>query len=268
MIEERIEQLDESLFEPIYCQAGDWDRRAFLALHSAVAGALGSFTYLEIGSYLGGSLQAVMQDPRCARVLSIDPRPANPPDSRSGSWEYEDNSTAHMVELLDGLSESDMDKLMTFEVGTDGIRPADLPVKPDYCFVDGEHTDEAVLRDARFCADALDGCGIVAFHDYELVKAGIHTFLREAWKDVSRAVMFSGNASHEGGGVFAVELGDRGLTKGPTIERAIGSRWHSALWDVTSRSRTPTLFLAAWSAVPRIDAALSGLSERRSATAR
>jgi predicted outer membrane repeat protein len=238
-------------------------------LHSAVAGALSSFTYLEVGSYLGGSLQAVMQDPWCARVLSIDPRPANPPDSRSGSWEYEDNSTAHMIELLDGLPDSDMEKLTTFEVGTDGMRPADLPVRPDYCFVDGEHTDEAVLRDARFCAEALDGRGIVAFHDYELVKSAIQTFVRDEWSRVQHAAVFSGNSSPvHGGGVLAVELGDRGLLRAKLIDKAIGSRWHSALWKLTRHSRSPEPFMAAWFAAARVDRALAALTQRRAATTR
>jgi hypothetical protein len=261
-IVDRVGSQDTSLFAPIYCQAGDWDRRAFLALHQSVAEALGSFTYLEIGSYLGGSLQAVMQDPRCTRVLSIDPRPDAPPDSRSGTWEYADNSTEHMLALLDGLPDPDMSKITTFEVGTDGLDPAALSAHPDLCFVDGEHTDAAALRDGRFCAVALAAGGVIAFHDYELVKGGIHAFLREEWKRVTRLALFGGNASEDGGGVFAVELGERGLMRDNSIDRAIGSGWHSSLWRLMSRAPTPAPFFAAWSAVPRVDEAVAGVRQR------
>ena len=33
------------------------------------------FAYLEIGSHLGGSLQVLIQDERCERIVSIDSRP-------------------------------------------------------------------------------------------------------------------------------------------------------------------------------------------------
>src|SRR5436305_1253487 len=75
----RIEALDEELFSPI-ASLTNWDRRTLLALHAAVAARCATFSYLEIGSYLGGSLQVVMRDPRCATVMSIDPRLSVVPD--------------------------------------------------------------------------------------------------------------------------------------------------------------------------------------------
>jgi hypothetical protein len=254
-IRERIEAFDPRLFSAIESQTTDWDRRALLALHAAAASVLGSFTYLEIGSYRGGSLQAVMQDERCAHVLSIDPRPADPPDKRPGSMAYEDNSTAGMRALLSQLPAADMDKLATFERGTDALTPSDLPVKPDYCFIDGEHTDLAVLRDARFCAEALHGAGVIAFHDSDLLEPAIRSFVRDVWADVSFGVAFE--ATGGGGGVFALELGDRGILRSPLVARAIGSRWHSVVWRRASGfRRSPVPFLLAWSAMPVIDLAI------------
>jgi hypothetical protein len=208
---------------------------------------LGSFTYLEVGSYLGGSLQVVVRDPRCTGVLSIDPRPRKPPDKRFGSYTYEDNSTARMLELLRTVPEADLEKLTTFEVGTDGLRVDDLPTRPDYCFIDGEHTDDAVLRDARFCAEALPTAGgVVAFHDYESLIPAIRTFVRESWADISLAVAFVGL-------VFAVEFGDRGILRKPVVERAIDSRWHAVAWTLASRSQSSLPFVALWAAMPVID---------------
>jgi hypothetical protein len=265
-ISDRIEALDETLFEQILSQTGEWDRRALLALHSATAEELGSFNYLEIGSYLGGSLQAVMRDPRCAHVVSIDPRPTNPRDKRGGSWSYDDNSTEHMVSLLSKLPGVDLNKLTSLDVDASTLDPQALPATPDLCFVDGEHSDDAVLRDARFCAAAVRGGGIIAFHDYQMVKPGIRTFLHDAWGTISSVVIFSGNSAQDdgGGGVLAVEVGQRGILNRPIIERAVGSNWHSVVWRLSGRPRrTPRPFLAAWAVVPTIDRAISTVGARR-----
>jgi hypothetical protein len=56
VIEDRIAGGDITLFDHIaLTQREPDDRRALLAIHDAVA-RRGPFTYLEIGSYLGGSL--------------------------------------------------------------------------------------------------------------------------------------------------------------------------------------------------------------------
>lgn len=255
MVEQQIEALDPALFSFLPSQTSTFDRRALLALHAAVASGSGSFTYLEVGSYLGGSLQAVMRDPRCQRVISIDPRPTLTPDVRSGSYEYEDNSTERMLALLSDLPNVDMSKLTTLEAGTDTLRPSDVPERPTYCFIDGEHTDEAALRDARFCAEVLDGFGVIAFHDYYLVAGGIRAFLRERWPDISFALAFSGPIrSGDPGGVFAVELGTAHLLRSTFIDRAIDSSWHNLAWKAGSRVRsTPAALLGIWAALPVAD---------------
>jgi Methyltransferase domain len=240
--------LDIRLFDRILAQTDEWDKQALLALHDASAREFGSFGYLEIGSYLGGSMQAVVQDPRCTKIISIDPRPAAAADNRTGTWSYPDNTTAHMLELLGDLPGADLSKVDTFEVGTDALTVDALRTRPHYCFIDGEHTDEAALCDARFCAEALGGRGVIAFHDYDIVRTGIEVFVGEVWRDVSMAVAFTGS-------IFAVELGGAGVLRSRPIYRAIGSRWHSILWRFASKpTRTPTALLGAWSAMAVIDA--------------
>jgi Methyltransferase domain len=244
----RVEALEVELYAPVLSQTEDWDRRSLLALHAAVAARATPFVYLEIGSYLGGSLQVLMRDPRCRRVLSIDSRPALAADKRRGTCAYKDNSTNRMRELLAALPGVDMSKLQTFDQGTDALTIAELPARPDYCFIDGEHTDEAALRDGRFCAEALGGQGVIAFHDYPLVKPGISAFLREAWSEVSTAIAFTGL-------VFAVEFGGRRVLDQAVIDRAIGSNWHRLMWRSTSRSGSPVPLLMVWSAMPFVDTA-------------
>jgi hypothetical protein len=263
----QIADLDSDLFSLIEAQSAEWDRRALLALHAAAADVCGPFAYLEIGSYRGGSLQALMRDPRCRHVMSIDLRPAGQtPDARPGAVEYQWNTTEHMLTLLRGLPHVQMGKLTTFEAGTDALRASDLPVKPDYCFIDGEHTDDAVLRDARFCARALNGTGVIAFHDCYVTSRAINTFVRENWHQISFALAFSAPARPaRGGGVFALELEERGLLRHPAIDRAIGSRWHSIAWDAANRPRRTALpLLVTYATIPVIDSLIVRARAQRS----
>jgi hypothetical protein len=250
-----IDALDLDLFTYLQAEGSESDRRALLGLHAAAADTYGSFAYMEIGSYLGGSLQTLMRDGRCTDVISIDPRTVTTPDDRGEPWVYDANTTNHMLELLAGLPDVDMTKLTTLEAGTDALDASNLPLRPNYCFVDGEHTHEAVVRDARFCAEALGGEGIIAFHDYVIVGPAISAFVRENWREISFAIAFGG-PSHPslGGGVFALELGKGGLLRHPAITRAIGSRWHSSIWRAVNRPRnTAKPLLIAWAAMPAID---------------
>lgn len=247
----RIENLDEDLFSPVEAQLNRWDRRCLLALHAAVASMWSPFAYLEIGSYRGGSLQVLMCDPRCTHITSIDPRTAATPDSRAaGVYTYEENTTQLMLDLLAQLPSVDLDKLTTLESSTDRMSAYDLDRRPDFCFIDGEHSNDAALRDARFCAEAMRGRGVIAFHDYQLVEPAIRTFLREAWRDISHAIPLPGQ-------VFALELGGTGVLRTPVMERAIGSRWHSRVWTLASKpAGSAAAFLGAWSAVPAVDKAV------------
>ena len=119
-----------------------------------------------------------MADARCSEIVSIDTRPAAQPDDRGGVFHYEDNSTERMLDLLDEVPGCDLSKLRTFEVGTDVLSAAQLPGAPAMCLIDGEHTREAALRDARFCLEALGGAGVIAFHDSNVVQPAIDDFVR------------------------------------------------------------------------------------------
>ena len=148
-----------------------------------------------------------------------------------------------------------MAKLTTIDASTDSISPSELGAAPNYCFIDGEHTHAAVLRDAEFCAEAVGGRGVIAFHDYVLIGSAISTFLRDNWTEISYALAFSGPVHPSfGGGVFALEMGGAGMLRHPTIVRAIGSRWHDAVWNLANRPRRTALpFLTAWAMMPAVD---------------
>jgi hypothetical protein len=259
---ERIDALDPELFTFVEAQTDTSDRRALLALHSAVAAKQGSFEYLEIGSYLGGSLQVLVRDPRCRRIISIDPRPDQLPDNRAEVWSYPDNATAHMRSLLAKVPDADLSKLLTHACAAESLDPEDCGGCPDLCFVDGEHTDEAVLADARFCARAVQGTGVIAFHDQLLVKSGLRTFLREAWTDISRAMVLS-HGYADGRGVFAIEIGDSGVLLTPAVVTAIDSAWHRVAWRLGCMpNRSPRALFAIWDSMPGLDRAILDVRRR------
>lgn len=107
-------------------------------------------------------------------------RPEWQPDDRPEvqGWEYTDNSTARMLELLEGVPDADLSKLETIEDSPENIPPGRI-ARPDFCFIDGEHTYRAALRDARFCRTVMQGAGVIAFHDFHIVERAVLHFLRE-----------------------------------------------------------------------------------------
>lgn len=150
------------------------DRLTLIAVRDAVATRLGSYTYLEIGSYLGGSLQPHLLDPRCTAVYSIDSRPEETPDIRDPKPHYERNTTAEMRRLLaEAHGPSVLAKMRTFDsdaadVPTDSVTPL-----ASLCFIDGEHTDAAVLRDFQSAQRMSTRPCVIAFDDADLIYGGL-----------------------------------------------------------------------------------------------
>jgi hypothetical protein len=209
----RIAALDTTLFAAIESQTTEPDRRSLLALHAAVA-ERGPFRYLEIGSPLGGSLQALVADARCTEIVSIDTRPASQPDDRGQIFRYDDNSTERMLGLLAEVPGADLSKVRTFEVGTDALAAAELPGAPALCLIDGEHTNEAALSDARFCLEALGETGIIAFHDSNVVQAAIDDFVRSLGGRPHAAFQLPDS-------VAVVQVGADDLPHSPFVRRAL-----------------------------------------------
>ena len=112
--ERALASLDITLFDHFRSQTALRDRLSLLALHNACRDFYGTFRYLEIGSYLGGSLQALIRDPRCVEIVSIDARADVAPDDLKGEVAYEDNTTELMLENLRALPGADLTKLRTF----------------------------------------------------------------------------------------------------------------------------------------------------------
>jgi SAM-dependent methyltransferase len=179
-VEMRIQTLDVGLYGCIESQTTPNDRKSLLAIQSVMRSRLREpFVYLEIGSHLGGSLQPLVVDPNCARIVSIDPRPLVFPDGRGLDLNYPDNSTSRMLTLLGDVPGANIAKITTIESSTDALPASAVKERPDYCFIDGEHTDTAALRDAQFCLQVVNPDGCLVFHDANLIYRGLERFLWE-----------------------------------------------------------------------------------------
>jgi predicted O-methyltransferase YrrM len=171
--EKAITDLDLDLFSKIDSQSTNNDKQSFLAIQLAVRKLRPGYKYLEIGSYLGGSIQPHLLDENCAHIYSIDKRPEKQPDARGFDYTYLNNSTRRMLEKLSTVSAGNLDKITTIDGDSRSISPSEIKEKIDLCFIDGEHTDEAVLSDFNFCLKVLDESGCIAFHDAQITYNGI-----------------------------------------------------------------------------------------------
>jgi hypothetical protein len=223
----RIAALDTTLFDIIETETTPNDRRSLLALHEACAEHHESFGYLEIGSHLGGSLQVLIRDERCQRIISIDSRPTSQPDERGHDWPYPDNTTARMRHLLATVEGADLKKLEAIDTTTVTLDPETLGVRPALCFIDGEHTDEAVVRDARFCHRALPGQGWIAFHDSGIVYRGVGSFLAELGDSgIQHRSYFLPDT------IVVVEIGEKRLAETPQVLEQILANAQGYLWTL------------------------------------
>ena len=175
--EKAINELDLELFAQITSQSTDEDKRSLLACEMAVRELRSGYNYMEIGSYLGGSIQPYLLDEKCRRIYSIDKRPASQPDARGYDWFYLNNSTQRMLEMLGQVSEN-IEKITTIDGDTRSIDPAVIADKIQLSFIDGEHTDESVISDFMFCLRVLDDNGAIVFHDAQITYNGIAACLR------------------------------------------------------------------------------------------
>jgi hypothetical protein len=171
--DQAIAALDLKLFEKIDSQSTEHDKQSMLALQNAVRELRPGYNYLEIGSYLGGSIQPHLLDDRCAHIYSLDKRPLQQPDARGFDYTYLNNSTERMLEKLRAVAPEKMEKLTTIDGDSATIDPSRIADKIDLCFIDGEHTDRAVMSDFKFCLKVLAGDGCIAFHDAQITYNGI-----------------------------------------------------------------------------------------------
>jgi hypothetical protein len=213
---ERLASLDTTLFDGIESQMTQDDRRSVLAVQKAVREHGDGYSYLEIGSYVGGSIQPHLLDPSCRRIYSIDKRPRSPKDDRGIPFVYPDNTTERMIELLTKVSPGGVQKVDCFEGDASEVDISAIRQRPNLCLIDGEHTEEAVLSDFRFCASVLAPDGAILFHDANVVFTALEkivTALREEGRRFSAYVLPTT--------VFVIELDECALHRTPDLQRLL-----------------------------------------------
>jgi hypothetical protein len=199
---QKLSSLDVSLLSSVPSSATLEDRRALLALH--LASRSPNYSYLEIGSEMGGSLQAHLMDPWCARVFSIDLRVDTAHDFRGTFQWYSGNTTAAMrSRLTQAFPDADLGKLITFDMEAATVRAAALVPAPALIFIDAEHTDRAAWADFRWARKVVSTHGWIAFHDAHLVCGAI----RQALADLKRQGIEHAAGQFSGSSVFAIALG-------------------------------------------------------------
>ena len=151
---------------PIESQTSVADKMALLQVRRILNDSLGNYTYLEIGSFMGGSLTPFLKDSRCSAILSVDERNRQQPDERGVKFDYAGVTNQTMIDNLRDHG-FDLKKLKTFDGSINNYPAADE--KFDLVFVDGEHTDFACFRDFIHSHKLLKKDSVVVFHDSTIV---------------------------------------------------------------------------------------------------
>lgn len=221
VFEARIASLDERLFDAIETQSSVGDRRAWLAVQRAMRTPAG-YTYLEVGSHLGGSIQQHLPDPRCRGIVSIDKRSQSQPDERGPVFHYDDNSTRRMLANLRRVAACDPGRLICIDGETRDLDPGRIPFAPDICFIDGEHTVAAASADFAFCLRVCGRNAAICFHDDWLVAGSIRSAMDQLRRQEVPFV-----ARKLTGSTFAVFLRQCPAASDPYLRRhsSDGARW-------------------------------------------
>jgi len=223
--ETAIAALDLRLFEKIESQSSDDDKRSFLACQLAVRELRAKYNYLEIGSYLGGSIQPYLVDDRCSRIYSIDKRPKRQPDARGVDYHYQNNSTDRMLRNLEQVGP--VDKIVAIDADTGDLDASKIESKIDLCFIDGEHTDSAVYRDFDFCLRVLANSGAIVFHDASVTYNGLDRCIEHLNKSGRNFRAYSLPNI-----VFVIEIGDFPVHRQPEILDRLTNNYGSYIYSL------------------------------------
>jgi hypothetical protein len=164
-----IEQGNIAIFK-IPSQTAKGDKMSLLSLQNIVRRNVRNYVYLEVGSFMGGTLLPHLADPECRLAYSIDKRPASQPDERGRSYDYVHSSTQEMLATLEKhLPHAAMLKLLTFDLDASEITADHVALESDFVFIDAEHTNQAAFRDFLHICRFAKESSIIAFHDAQYI---------------------------------------------------------------------------------------------------
>jgi hypothetical protein len=178
-------------------------------------------------------LQQYYLDPKCSVIYSIDKRPDHQPDERGEGIAYGENAVESMMTNLSGLNPCWLGKVLHFEADAGAIERDRINPRPDVCFIDGEHTNDAVVRDFEFCFAACAPDAVIYFHDSPIVWAGIAAIIRSlrlrgrrfrAWKlkGSTFAILMEGAAAERDPGVRRLARSEGAFLAAMRAYRTVG----------------------------------------------
>ena len=177
-------------FFPVSSQTSQTDKLVLLRMRDLIR-KRGNYKYLEIGSYLGGSLTPFLMDPACQLVLSIDDRGRVLPDERASITTTRPVTTQSMLDNLLDRSGLKTDKLKTFD-GSVNRLDGNYDSSFDLAFIDGEHTDEACFREfLLWTMPLMKSNAVIAFHDSSLIYKALK--LIQLFLDKTKSGVLSSN---------------------------------------------------------------------------
>ena len=150
---------------PITSQTSDQDKLILIKVSEIINKKIKNYSYLEIGSFLGGSLTPFLLDKNCKKILSIDKRNQVVEDENHEQWSYENISEKTMLENLK-KHKININKLITLNGDISHLK---IKGKYDLSFIDGIHTDKNVFSDFLNSLDHMRQDSIILFHDSHMI---------------------------------------------------------------------------------------------------
>jgi hypothetical protein len=236
-----LQSRDIAIYDFVPTQTSSGDRRSLLELQRMVREKHGTYVYLEIGSFLGGTLTPFCVDEDCRAIYSIDARVVTAPNEGGGLIsDYGTHTSLAMRQRLVAATGFDSSRLQCFdcdmrEVGDDAVSQ-----KADLVLIDGEHTNSAVVSDFLAVEKFLAADAVIAFHDYWCVEGGVRQICEHLRK---RGVRFSSVKLE--GEVFALFL-DRKMPLHSHYVRGFIRKWRGLALRKAVKSLMPGWFLDAY----------------------
>ncbi len=150
---------------PIISQTSNEDKVVLLKLKEIMR-SLNKYSYLEIGTYLGGSMTPFINDNKCEKILSVDDRERATPDDRGNKINY---LNVKEDDVKNKLKEHNLN-IEKVEFFNGSMNDIALDKKNfDLCFIDAEHTDTACFRDFIYAMKIIKDDSIIVLHDSHII---------------------------------------------------------------------------------------------------
>jgi hypothetical protein len=226
--EQKIDELDTGLFNSILSQTTSNDQKSLLLLQKLIRKRHPFYIYLEIGSYLGGSLQPHLLDPRCEKIVSIDihfPFLKDPYDSKEF---YPGNSVETMFKNLEKLNSQARDKVKTCEATSYYLSKKDIGMAPHLMLIDGDVSDQSVLMDWSLCK-SLNPEATVVFHNFHIIYNALDQICRDL--ETSSTAFLAFNLPDD---LFVIDLSSPSLCEQQEMKDFIKSNYRGCLTALAS----------------------------------